>query len=72
MGREITIKALTEMIAQFSGFKGKIIWDPTKPDGQPRRCLDTTRAKEKFGFAAKTTLEDGMKKTIAWYEANHR
>jgi GDP-L-fucose synthase len=70
MGREITIKALTEMVAQFAGFTGKIVWDPTKPDGQPRRCLDTARAKEKFGFMAKTTLEDGLKKTIAWYEAN--
>ncbi len=65
---EITIKSLTELIAKLSGFSGQIIWDPTKPDGQPRRCLDTSRAKEKFGFTAKTQLEDGLKKTIAWYE----
>lgn len=69
-GREITIKDLTELVAKLSGFTGKIVWDPTKPDGQPRRCLDTTRAKERFGFAAKTTLEDGLKKTIEWYEKN--
>ena len=69
-GREITIKTLTEMIAQLSGFNGSIQWDPTKPDGQPRRCLDTTRAREKFGFVARTPLEEGMARTIAWYEAN--
>lgn len=68
-GREISIKDLTEMVAKLSGFKGKIKWDPSKPDGQPRRCLDTTRAREKFGFVAGTKLEDGMAKTIAWYEA---
>jgi GDP-L-fucose synthase len=71
MGREITIKALTEMIAGMSGFKGKIVWDPSKPDGQPRRCLDTTRARQEFGFVAKTTLEEGMRKTIDWYERQH-
>ena len=70
-GREITIKALTELVAQLSGFTGKIAWDPTKPDGQPRRCLDTTKAREAFGFVAQTSLEDGLKKTIAWYEAHH-
>lgn len=68
--REITIKDLTELVARLSGFKGKIIWDPSKPDGQPRRCLDTTRAKERFGFAAQTSLEEGLKKTIAWYESH--
>jgi GDP-L-fucose synthase len=68
-GREITIRALTELVAKLSGFKGKIVWDPTKPDGQPRRCLDTTRAREKFGFVAKTTLEEGLRKTIDWYES---
>jgi GDP-L-fucose synthase len=68
-GREITIKALTEMVAKLSGFTGSIQWDPTKPDGQPRRCLDTRRAREKFGFVARTPLEEGMAKTIAWYEA---
>ncbi|HVT80951.1 MAG TPA: GDP-L-fucose synthase [Phycisphaerae bacterium] len=67
-GREITIKDLTELVAKLSGYTGAIQWDPSKPDGQPRRCLDTRRAKERFGFVAKTTLEDGLKKTIAWYE----
>jgi GDP-L-fucose synthase len=68
-GREISIKALTELVANLSNFPGKIIWDPTKPDGQPRRCLDTTRARERFNFTAQMPLEEGLKKTIAWYEA---
>jgi GDP-L-fucose synthase len=67
-GREITIKALTELVAKLSGFEGKIVWDPTKPEGQPRRCLDVSRAKEQIGFVAGTSLEDGLRKTIAWYE----
>jgi GDP-L-fucose synthase len=67
-GREITIKTLTELVAKVSNFKGKIVWDPTKPDGQPRRCLDVSAAKAAFGFEAKTTLEDGLAETIAWYE----
>jgi GDP-L-fucose synthase len=67
-GREITIKALTELVARLSGFNGKVLWDPTKPDGQPRRCLDTRKAQEYFGFTAKTPLEEGLQKTIAWYE----
>jgi GDP-L-fucose synthase len=69
-GREITIKNLTELIARLSNFTGKIIWDPTKPDGQPRRCLDVTRAKKEIGFTAQTTLEEGLKKTIAWFESH--
>ena len=68
-GREITIKDLTELVAKLCNFTGEIRWDPTKPDGQPRRCLDTTRARERFGFVAKTPFEEGLKKTIAWYEA---
>lgn len=55
---------------KLTGFKGKIIWDPTKPDGQPRRILDTSRAEKEFGFKAKTSLEDGLKKTIEWYIEN--
>ncbi|HVS70405.1 MAG TPA: GDP-L-fucose synthase [Phycisphaerae bacterium] len=70
-GREITIKNLTELVATLTGFHGKIVWDPSKPDGQPRRCLDTTRARERFGFVATTSLEEGLKKTIAWYEETH-
>jgi GDP-L-fucose synthase len=69
--REITIKALTELVAKLSGFKGEIRWDPSKPDGQPRRCLDTSRARERFGFTAGTPLEEGLARTIAWYEATH-
>src|SRR5687768_7195064 len=63
-GREITIKALTELVARLCEFEGKIVWDPTKPDGQPRRCLDVSRAREQIGFVAGTTLEDGLRKTI--------
>jgi GDP-L-fucose synthase len=70
-GREITIKDLTEMVVKLTGFKGKIAWDSTKPDGQPRRCLDVSRAKEKMGFVARTGLEGGLKKTIEWFE-QHR
>ncbi len=71
-GFEITIRELTERIAKLTGFGGEIRWDPTKPDGQPRRRLDTSRAKEKFGFTAKTDFETGLKKTIEWYRANRR
>ena len=67
-GREITIKALTELIARLSGFTGQINWDPTKPDGQPRRCLDVSRAKEMIGFVARTPFEEGLKRTIEWFE----
>jgi GDP-L-fucose synthase len=71
-GREITIKDLTEMVARLSGFKGRIEWDSTKPDGQPRRCLDVTRAKQNLGWTAQTKLEDGIAETIRWYEQNRR
>jgi GDP-L-fucose synthase len=66
---EITIKDLTELIAQVTGFDGRLAWDPTKPDGQPRRALDTTRAREWFGFQASTSLEDGLRRTVEWYRA---
>lgn len=69
-GREITIKTLTELVADLSGFKGRIEWDATKPDGQPRRCLDVTRAEQAMGWRASTTLEDGLRKTIAFFEAH--
>jgi GDP-L-fucose synthase len=69
-GREITIRELTTLIGRLCDFRGQIVWDPTKPDGQPRRCLDTSRARERFGFAARTPFEEGLKKTIAWYEQN--
>lgn len=66
-GFEISIKELVELIAKLTGFAGDIIWDTTKPDGQPRRCLDTTRAKAEFGFSAKVAFEEGLKRTIEWY-----
>ena len=69
-GFEISIKKLVDLIVKLTKFKGEIIWDKTKPDGQPRRCLDTTRARKEFGFKAKVSFEAGLKKTIAWYERN--
>ncbi|OGX38767.1 MAG: GDP-fucose synthetase [Omnitrophica WOR_2 bacterium RIFCSPHIGHO2_02_FULL_52_10] len=69
-GFEISIKDLIHMIARLTGFEGKINWDTAKPDGQPRRLLDVTRAKKEFGFEAKVGLEEGLKKTIQWYEEN--
>jgi GDP-L-fucose synthase len=67
VGREITIKELAHQIAKLTGYQGKIIFDVSKPDGQPRRCLDASKAKREFGFEAKTELEEGLKKTIEWY-----
>ena len=66
-GFEVSIEDLAELIAKLTGFQGKIIWDKTKPNGQPRRRLDTTKAEEEFGFKAKTSFEEGLKKTIEWY-----
>ena len=66
-GFEISIKDLAEMIKKYSGYNGKIVWDKTKPDGQPRRWLNVTKAKKEFGFVAKTSLEEGLKQTINWY-----
>lgn len=67
-GREITIKELVEIIARLASFEGEIHWQSEKPDGQPRRQLDTTRAFERFGFQAQTSLEEGLRQTIDWYE----
>jgi GDP-L-fucose synthase len=67
-GKEITISELSSLIAELTGFNGRITYDTTKPDGQPRRCLDTGRAKREFGFEAKTDLRKGLRKTIDWYE----
>ncbi len=69
-GMEITIKELAEVIKRLAGFKGKIRWDTSRPDGQPRRCLDISKANDEFGFKAKTNFEEGLKKTIEWYEKN--
>jgi GDP-L-fucose synthase len=66
-GFEISIKNLVELIVKLTGFRGKIIWDSSKPDGQPRRMLDTSKAEKGFGFKAKTSFEEGLKKTIEWY-----
>ncbi|MFH0967807.1 MAG: NAD-dependent epimerase/dehydratase family protein, partial [Methanobacteriota archaeon] len=67
VGNEISIKDLVQIIHSQVGYEGKIIWDSTKPDGQPRRCLDTHRANEWFGFEAQTNFEEGLHKTIDWY-----
>lgn len=69
-GSEISIKELTEKICHLTGFQGRLVWDSTRPNGQPRRMLDTTRARERFAFRAATSLEDGLRRTIDWYEAN--
>lgn len=66
---EISIKDLVELIAKLTGFTGEIVWDKTKPDGQPRRKLDTSKAQKEFGFKAKTSFEDGLAKTIEWYKS---
>jgi GDP-L-fucose synthase len=71
-GREISIRALVEMIATMTGYEGNIVWDTTRPNGQPRRCVDTSRARDAFGFQATTALETGLKKTIDWYRQNQR
>ena len=68
-GREITIAELTEMVARTTGFDGEVRFDPSRPDGQPRRCLDVTRARELLGFEAATTLPDGLDRTVTWYLA---
>lgn len=67
VGREISIQDLVLLIAEMTGFRGRIRFDPSKPDGQPRRCLDSSRAQRAFGFSAKTSLEEGLRKTIDWY-----
>ncbi len=69
---EISIKDLVEMIARLTGFRGKLVWDTSKPNGQPRRKLDTRRAKEWFGFQASTPFEAGLRKTIDWYEQSRQ
>jgi len=67
-GREISIRDLAVLIARLCGFSGSIEWDTSKPNGQPRRCLDTTRARERFGFVASTPFEEGLRRTIEWYQ----
>lgn len=69
-GFEIKIKDLVDVIKELTGFQGNIVWDKSKPDGQPRRCLDTSKAKKYFGFVAQTSFKEGLKKTIEWYLNN--
>lgn len=68
-GMEITIRELVKKIKKLTGYSGKVIWDKTKPDGQPRRMLDISLAKKEFGFQAKTEFDEGLQKTIDWYKA---
>jgi len=70
-GMEITIRDLVDLIRELTGFSGEIRWDTSKPDGQPKRCLDVSRAKREFGFEATMPFREGLKRTIAWYE-EHR
>ena len=66
-GAEISIRELAGLIAELTGFEGEIVWDASQPNGQPRRALDTSRARELFGFEAQTPLREGLERTIAWY-----
>jgi GDP-L-fucose synthase len=69
-GEEISIRELAELIAELTGYEGEIVWDTSKPNGQPRRKLDVTRAEERFGFRARVSLREGLSQTIAWYRAH--
>ena len=71
-GNEVSIKALVEIIARLTGFEGRIVWDTTKPNGQPRRSLDTSRAHRLFDFKAQMGLEEGLRQTIDWYVAQQQ
>jgi GDP-L-fucose synthase len=64
---EISIRDLVHLIARLTGFEGEIVWDTSRPDGQPRRCLDTSKAERLFGFRAKTPFEEGLRRTVEWY-----
>jgi dTDP-glucose 4,6-dehydratase/GDP-L-fucose synthase len=70
-GEEISIRDLVELIASLTGFDGDIKWDTSKPDGQPRRCLDVSRAEERLGWQAEVPFEEGLQRTIEWFETNH-
>ena len=71
-GYEVTINNLVDKVVRLTGFKGAVYWDKSKPDGQPRRCLDTRRAKKEFGFEARIKLDSGLRKTIRWYKKSKR
>jgi GDP-L-fucose synthase len=66
-GFEISIKDLAELVARLTGFEGRLVWNTSQPDGQPRRCLDTARAERYFGFRAQVPFEEGLRRTIEWY-----
>jgi GDP-L-fucose synthase len=69
-GFELSIADLAGLIARLTGYSGRVAWDATRPDGQPRRCLDVSRAEKEFGFLASTPFEDGLRETIAWFESS--
>jgi len=71
-GEEISIRELAQLIAELTGFRGEIVWDASKPDGQPRRCLETQKAQQYFGFTAKTSFREGLEHTIRWYSEHRR
>jgi GDP-L-fucose synthase len=71
-GGEISVAELASLIKRLTGFKGKLVWDKSKPDGQPRRRFDSTRAEREFGFKAKTNFEEGLNKTIEWYKEQRK
>jgi GDP-L-fucose synthase len=68
-GEELSIRELAELVAEVTGFEGRIVWDPSKPNGQPRRRLDVSKAEALFGFRARTPLREGIERTVAWYRA---
>ncbi len=68
-GREISMADLARLIAMTTGFTGSLTWDPSRPDGQPRRALDTSQARARLGWSATTSLEDGLARTVAWYRS---
>ncbi|MDH5266127.1 MAG: GDP-L-fucose synthase [Candidatus Bathyarchaeota archaeon] len=70
-GKEITIRELVDLIAKLTGYNGEIVWDASRPDGQPRRCLDTSKANEEFGFKVTIGFEEGLRRTIEWYKEKH-
>jgi GDP-L-fucose synthase len=71
-GFEISIRDLTALVGECTGFTGRFVFDPTRPNGQPRRALDVTRARERFGFTATTDFRQGLRQTVAWYEAQRQ
>jgi GDP-L-fucose synthase len=68
-GREVSIREIAEQIAALTGFRGRIAWDTSRPNGQPRRCVDSSRAEKAFGFTARTPMDEGLRRTIGWYRA---